>query len=91
MAELSVTPVILLRLTSQEFCLISKGLNALTTRDGEPMPIAQKLRDDLTRSRAKQSIDMAIPAERVLAKLPPVGHDYGITEEEAILRAIFAD
>ncbi len=77
MAHLQVYHMIEVQLTSREFCLISKALNSLETDDGAPLPAAQKLRDDLTRSRANQTIQIAKPAHQVLEKLPPKHHDYG--------------
>lgn len=77
MAHFTLQPTHTLHLTTEEFVLVSKGLNALTTPDGvTPLPAAQKLRDYLSRARATQTIQLAEPAHRLLEKLPPADHDY---------------
>lgn len=77
MAQLTVQPIIRLTLSSEEFTLISKGLDSLERSDGSKLPSAQKLRDEMTRHRAQQSVGIAKSAHGVLGLLPPKGHDYG--------------
>lgn len=66
MAELNVITTLQIRLSSPEFALVIKGLNMLKTANGDYLPVAQKLRNELIHARATQTISMVKASDAAL-------------------------